>query len=114
MIKFPERDWETPMNMFRCMLALSCVVIAGCGESINENLTAENFGKITGDMTPDDIRELFGSPDKVEQIPDRRLSPEEGWRYKSGKIEILVCFADGRVSRAIEFGLDVGDKHFTR
>jgi hypothetical protein len=96
------------------VLAL-CVVSCGCGAAGSSNrLTAENYNRIEGGMTPDQVRAILGSPYR-EQTASHILGggSTTAWEYRSGDKRIFIWFRGGVIQKDEE-GLGVGMKTYGR
>ena len=74
------------------LVAIFTVLLAGCGSK----LTSENLGKVETGMTEQQVKEILGSPTRVETGTVLGVTGTT-YYYKSGDKEVKIVFVNGKV-----------------
>jgi SmpA/OmlA family protein len=102
------------MHLRALIVSLLCLLVWGCGApSSSGRVTAENYNRIEGGMTPDQVRAILGKPDTEQSVKGLRFgTTTTAWEYASGDYRIFVFFRAGMVFQKDEQGLGIGMKSY--
>ncbi len=75
------------------LMAAVCLLLVGCGGS---KVTADNYKKISNDMTEAQVKDILGAPSETKEAGPSKVSV-----WKSGNDTVSVTFIDGKVKMKI-------------